>query len=77
VKLQKKLKVAKVQKAAGGPHSLAPKPKPGSSSNKSKFHTFNMETYKLHGIFDVSAMIRAFGVIKNKSTLNVGYSLLN
>jgi hypothetical protein len=65
----KALKVAEKQKsqAAGGPQALAPVAKPGPS----KFRTFNMETYKLHGLPDVPAAIRAFGVTENTSTLNV------
>ena len=34
-----------------------------------------METYKLHGFANVPAAIRAFGVMENTSTLNVGYYL--
>jgi hypothetical protein len=38
---------------------------------KAKLRTFNMETYKLHGLPDVPAAIRAFGVTENTSTKNV------
>ena len=63
-------KVLKV--AAGGPQALASQTTP--ASKKSTFRSFNMETYKLHSLPDVPAAIRAFGVTKNTSTLNVGYS---
>ena len=63
-------KVLKV--AAGGPQALMSQTTP--ASKKSTFHSFNMETYKLHSLSDVPAAIRAFGVTENTSTLNVGYS---
>jgi hypothetical protein len=69
----KALKVAEAQNAQGGSQAPVP-PVPKPSTKNSKYRQFNMETYKLHGLPDVPAAIRAFGVTENTSTLNVCYS---
>lgn len=56
-------KTAESEKAVREPKTL--------SGNNPKLRTFNMETYKLHGLPDVPAAIRAFGVTENTSTKNV------
>jgi hypothetical protein len=43
----------------------------GPGTRTSKIREFNMETYKLHGLPDYPAAIRAFGVAENTSTKNV------
>ena len=58
---------AKAQKAGGGT------PQPANPAAASKFRDFNMETYKLHGLPDYPASIRAYGVTENTSTKNVCY----
>ena len=58
---------AKAQKDGGAP------PPMNSATVISKFRDFNMETYKLHGLPDYPASIRAYGVTENTSTKNVSY----
>ena len=43
------------------------------AEKKVKLRTFNMETYKLHGLPDVPAAIRAFGATENTSAINVWF----
>lgn len=60
---------AKAQKGGKGAH---PPTNPAAPA-VSKFRDFNMETYKLHGLPDYPASIRAYGVTENTSTKNVRY----
>jgi hypothetical protein len=60
---------AKAQKGGGAPPPMK------SATVTSKFRDFNMETYKLHGLPDYPASIRAYGVTENTSTKNVTYLL--
>jgi hypothetical protein len=63
---------AKAKKAAaGGAH-----PPANPAAIASKFCRFNMETYKLHGLPDYPAAIRAYGVTENTSTKNVRYFVI-
>jgi hypothetical protein len=59
---------AKAKKAAEGPQPTAVVTRP--VAKKSQLRVFNMETYKLHGLPDYPATIRAFGVTENTSTKN-------
>ena len=63
---------AKAQKA-GGQALPAQKNTAGVTS---KFCDFNMATYKLHGLPDYPALIRAYGVTENTSAKNVHLFLL-
>ena len=58
-------KIAEAQKAPREAKATS------ASGIKAKVHTFNMEMYKLHGLPDIPAAIRAFGVSENTSTKNV------
>lgn len=65
------------EEAARGRRHAAKARKSGEAAvnppKKSKFRDFNMETYKLHGLPDYPASIRAYGVTENTSTKNVRY----
>ena len=63
---------AKTQKAGG---QALPAQK-NTAALISKFHDFNMETYKLHGLPDYPASIRAYGIMENTSAKNVCLFLL-
>jgi hypothetical protein len=65
--------VAKAQKNAEADKTTRQAQAP--PEKKAKFRKFNMETYKLHGLPDVPAAIRAFGVTENTSTKNVCFGL--
>ena len=63
----KAAKAAKVGKKPETPQA------PTGKKKKLKLHKFTMETYKLHGLPDYPAAIRAHGVTENTSTKNVCY----
>jgi hypothetical protein len=67
-------KAAKVLKAGGDVEKMAVAVD-SSGKKKTKFREFMMETYKLHGLPDYPAAIRAFGVTENTSTKNVRHLL--
>jgi DNA invertase Pin-like site-specific DNA recombinase len=62
---------AKAGKAGKKPET--PTVKKNKNKNKPKLREFTMETYKLHGLPDYPAAIRAHGVTENTSTKNVCY----
>jgi hypothetical protein len=64
-------KAAKVLKSGGEAERPAVKVEDSGKKKKTKFREFTMETYKLHGLPDYPAAIRAFGVTENTSTKNV------
>jgi hypothetical protein len=69
-------KAAKVLKAGGEAKKTAEEvDSSGKKKKKTNLRTFTMETYKLHGLPDYPAAIRAFGVTGNTSTKNVGHLL--
>ena len=64
-------KTAEAQEAVRFGQAQAPVAPPKPPGKKSKLRTFNMETYKLHSLPDIPAVIRAFGVTENTSSKNV------
>jgi hypothetical protein len=64
-------KAAKALKAGGETKTPGMAANSSGKKKKSKYREFTMETYKLHGLPDYPAAIRAFGVTENTSTKNV------
>lgn len=64
-------KAAMAQKSAEAQKSARQTQAPSQDGKGPKLRIFNMETYKLHGLPDVPAAIRAFGVTENTSAKNV------
>ena len=58
---------------AGKKPETPPAPTGKKKKKKLKLREFTMETYKLHGLPDYPAAIRAHGVTENTSTKNVRY----
>ena len=66
-------KAAKAAKAGKKPETLPAPTENKNKKKKPKLREFMMETYKLHGLPDYPAAIRAHGVTENTSTKNVRY----